>query len=61
MWEASEFFFFFLSVTYSRVFKKKKCSYKLAIVAFFKNVTIGHLYTPGPMAAFLKNVAIGPF
>ena len=24
MWEASEFFFFFLGVTYSRVFKKKK-------------------------------------
>ena len=32
---------FFLGVTYSRVFKKKNCSYKLAIAAFLKSTTIG--------------------
>ena len=55
------FFFFFWVLPIVVFLKRKKCNYKLAIVAFFKNVTIGHLYTPGPMAAFLKNVAIGPF
>ena len=31
----------FLGVTYSRVFKKRKRSYMLAIVAFLKNMAIG--------------------
>ena len=32
---------FFLGVTYSRVFKKQNCSYKLAIAAFLKSTAIG--------------------
>ena len=35
------FFVFFLGVTYSCVFKKQKCSYKIAIVVFLKNAAIG--------------------
>ena len=36
-----KFFFFFLGVTYSCVFKKQKCSNRLAIAVFLKSAAIG--------------------
>ena len=63
--------FFFLGITYSRVLKKQKCSNRLAIAVFLKSAVIDPLKRKCtwevseflvvlPMAAFLKNVTIGP-